>query len=40
MTPNILDAIRTGLKHRLDAQDGKPITLSARANAVMGRVPG
>jgi SAM-dependent methyltransferase len=40
MTPDILEAIRTGLKQRLAVQDGNPITLSARANAVMGRVPG
>jgi SAM-dependent methyltransferase len=40
MTPDIVEAIRTSLKQRLGAQDGKPITFSARANAVKGRVPG
>jgi hypothetical protein len=39
MTPDVLAAIRSGLKERIKVDDGKPITLKARANAVKGRVP-
>lgn len=39
ITPALKDQIREELRHRLDAGDGRPVTLSARANAVKGRVP-
>jgi hypothetical protein len=38
-TPALKDEIREELRHRLNAGDGRPVTLSARANAVKGRVP-
>lgn len=40
MTPELKEEIRRELKHRLAAGDGTPITLSATANAVKGRVAG
>lgn len=39
LTPALKDEIREELRHRLNAGDGRPVTLSARANAVKGRVP-
>jgi SAM-dependent methyltransferase len=40
MTPDVLRALRSGLRERLGAENGKPISLRARANAVKGWVPG
>lgn len=40
MTPELKEEIRLDLRKRLGAEDGRPVTLSARANAVKGRVPG
>jgi SAM-dependent methyltransferase len=39
-TPALMDEIREELRARLGAGDGAPVTLTARANAVKGRVPG
>ena len=39
MTPDQLDRLRTQARKRLDTDDGGPITISARANAIVGRVP-
>ena len=40
LTPDVLAGLKSDLKALLDAADGQPVTLSARANAVKGRVPG
>jgi len=40
MSPEMKAAIRQELKDRLGAEEGKPLTLKAAANAVKGRVPG
>ena len=36
----MLGSLRADLKTLLKAEDGKPLTLTATANAVKGRVPG
>lgn len=38
-TPELKEDVRQELRERLGAGDGQPVTLSARANAVKGRVP-
>ena len=38
--PELLATLRSDLKALLAAEDGKPVTLKATANAVKGRVPG
>lgn len=40
LSPELLAALRADLKALLGAEDGKPVTLTATANAVKGRVPG
>lgn len=40
LTPELKDDIKQELRTRLNAAGGKPVTLSARANAVKGRVAG
>jgi SAM-dependent methyltransferase len=40
ITPALMDEIREELREKLGAGGGGPVTLSARANAVKGRVPG
>ena len=40
LSPEMREALRTDLKALLGAEDGKPVTLKASANAVKGRVPG
>ena len=40
LSPEILETLRADLKALLGAEDGKPVTLKATANAVKGRVPG
>jgi SAM-dependent methyltransferase len=40
MTPERRQAIKAELGRRLGAADGVPVTLTARANAIRGRVPG
>jgi hypothetical protein len=40
LSPEVKAEMRQTLKDRLGAVDGKPVTLSATANAVKGRVPG
>lgn len=39
LEPEVKAAIREELRQRLAAEEGKPVTLRARANAVQGRVP-
>lgn len=39
ITPALKEEIHEELRGKLNAGDGKPVTLSARANAVKGRVP-
>ncbi|MCA3555474.1 methyltransferase domain-containing protein [Aestuariivirga sp.] len=40
LSPEILATLRAGLKTLLGAEDAKPVTLKATANAVKGLVPG
>jgi SAM-dependent methyltransferase len=40
LSPEMLGTLRADLKALLGAEDGKPLTLTATANAVKGRVPG
>ena len=40
LSPEMLGSLRADLKTLLKAEDGKPLTLTATANAVKGRVPG
>ena len=40
ITPDMREKIRARLRERVGAADGRPITLTARAHAVKGRVPG
>ncbi|HEV7411755.1 MAG TPA: methyltransferase domain-containing protein [Bradyrhizobium sp.] len=39
MTPDQLEHLKEGVRTQLGADHGKPVTLSARANAISGRVP-
>jgi hypothetical protein len=39
MTPVQLERLKTQVRTRLDTDHGNPITTSARANAIRGRVP-
>jgi hypothetical protein len=39
MTPAQLERLKTQVRARLDTDRGGPITTSARANAILGRVP-
>ena len=40
LAPEMLTNLRADLKALLGAEDGKPLTLTATANAIKGRVPG
>jgi SAM-dependent methyltransferase len=40
LSPEMREGLRTDLKALVGAVDGKPVTLTATANAVKGRVPG
>ncbi len=39
MTPDQLERLKESVRTQLGADDGKPVTLGARANAILGRVP-
>jgi ubiquinone/menaquinone biosynthesis C-methylase UbiE len=39
MTPDQLERLKESVRAQLGADHGKPVTLSARANAISGRVP-
>src|SRR5882757_6517694 len=39
MTPDQLEGLKESVRTQLGANHGKPVTLSARANAITGRVP-
>jgi ubiquinone/menaquinone biosynthesis C-methylase UbiE len=39
MTPEQLEHLKESVRTQLGADDGKPVTLGARANAIRGRVP-
>ncbi len=39
MTPGQFEQLKESVRTQLGADHGQPITLSARANAILGRVP-